>query len=75
MLSTSKQSINVNIYNILGQNIINWNIDINDPGEIKILWDRKNNTRNIVSNGVYFIELVSQNKRIVKKITLLKPSD
>ena len=75
MLSTSKQSVDVNIYNILGQNIINWNIHINDPGETKILWDRKNNNRNIVSNGVYFIELVSQNKRIVKKITLLKPSD
>ncbi len=75
LLSTTPQSITINIYNILGQNIVKWNVDIDGPGETELLWDRKNNIGKIVSNGVYYIEMIGQNKRIVEKITLLKSSD
>ena len=74
LLSTTPQSITINIYNILGQNIVKWNVDIDGPGETELLWDRKNNIGKIVSNGVYYIEMIGQNKRIVEKITLLKSS-
>ena len=75
LLSTTPQSITINIYNILGQNIVKWNVDIDGPGETELLWDRKNNIGKLVSNGVYYIEMIGQNKRIVEKITLLKSSD
>ena len=74
LLSTTPQSITINIYNILGQNIVKWNVDIDGPGETELLWDRKNNIGKLVSNGVYYIEMIGQNKRIVEKITLLKSS-
>ena len=75
LLSTTPQSITINIYNILGQNIVKWNVDIDGPGETELLWDRKNNIGKLVSDGVYYIEMIGQNKRIVEKITLLKSSD
>ena len=75
ILSTTPQSIKINIYNILGQNIVKWDVDIDGPGETELLWNRKNNSGEIVSDGVYYIEMIGQNKRIVDKITLLKSSD
>ena len=75
LLSTTPQNIKIYIYNILGQNIIKWDVDIDGPGETELLWDRKNNSGKIVSDGVYYIEMIGQNKRIVDKITLLKSSD
>ena len=40
-----------------------------------LFWDRKNDSGKIVSDGIYFIEMKGQNKRIVEKVTLLKSSD
>ena len=60
---------------ILGQSIAKWSVDIDEPGETELLWDRKNASGKIVSDGIYFIEMKGQNKRIVEKVTLLKSSD
>jgi len=75
ILSTTPQNVKINIYNILGQSIAKWSVDIDEPGETELLWDRKNDSGKIVSDGIYFIEMKGQNKRIVDKITLLKSSD
>ena len=75
ILSTISQKVKINIYNILGKNIGKWNIDITEPNETIISWDRKNNNGKIVSDGIYFIEIIGKYKRKVKKITLLKSSD
>ena len=75
ILSTISQKVKINIYNILGKNIGKWNIDITEPNETIISWDRKNNNEKIVSDGIYFIEIIGKYKRKVKKITLLKSSD
>ena len=70
----SKNNFNL-IYNILGEKINDWSIDIVEPNEREISWDRKNNNGKIVSDGIYFIEINSRYKRVVEKITLLKSSD
>ena len=75
LLSSLPQKIKINIYNILGQNIINWNTEIAEPNEIELQWDKKNRQKQIVSDGVYFIEVEGKRKRIVEKIVLLKSSD
>ena len=46
-----------------------------EPNEKVIFWDRKNGNRKIVSDGIYFIEITGKNKRLVKKLTLLKSSN
>ena len=75
ILSAISQKIQVSIYNILGENIVKWSIDVAEPNEKVIFWDRKNGNRKIVSDGIYFIEITGKNKRLVKKLTLLKSSD
>ena len=75
ILSTLSQKVKVNIYNILGEKINDWSIDIVEPNEREISWDRKNNNGKIVSDGIYFIEIHGRYKRVVEKITLLKSSD
>jgi len=75
ILSTISQKVKINIYNILGKNIGKWDIDITEPNETIISWDRKNNNGKIVSDGIYFIEIIGKYKRKVRKITLLKSSD
>ena len=72
ILLTTPQSITINIYNIIGQNIVNWDLGNVGRGETNLLWDRKNNSGRTVSNGVYYIEIIGQNKIIVEKITVLK---
>ena len=75
LLSSLPQKIKINIYNILGQNILNWNTENTEPNEIELQWDKKNRQKQIVSDGVYFIEVEGKRKRIVEKIVLLKSSD
>ncbi|SUZ48111.1 uncharacterized protein METZ01_LOCUS965 [marine metagenome] len=75
ILSVIPQKIQISIYNILGKNIVKWSIDVGEPNEKVIFWDRKNGNRKIVSDGIYFIEITGKHKRIVKKFTLLKSSD
>ena len=75
ILSSISQKIEISIYNILGENIIKWRIDVAEPNEKVIFWDKKNGNRKIVSDGIYFIEITGKNKRLVKKLTLLKSSD
>ena len=53
---------------------MNWNTEIAEPNEIELQWNKKNRQRQIVSDGVYFIEVEGKRKRIVEKIVLLKSS-
>jgi len=59
-----KSKVEINIYNIQGQKISKLiNKDLNS-GEHNIIWNRTNDQGKYVSSGVYFCELIVNNKKV-----------
>ena len=71
LISTITQNIEINIYNTLGRTILNKNLSLLESEEKTFEWNLKNRFGKKVSSGIYFIEIKGQNKRDVKKITVL----
>ena len=71
LISPVTQNIKINIYNILGQTIINKDLLLLESEEKSFEWNLKNRHGKKVSSGIYFIEIKGENKRLVKKVTLL----
>ena len=69
--STINQNIKINIYNVLGNLITSKNILLLETEEKMFTWNLKNSFGKTVSSGVYFIEIAGQNKRDIKKVTIL----
>ena len=44
----------------------------NEPGHYKVIWDGLNDERNIVSSGVYFYQIITENIIKTKKMILLR---
>ncbi len=59
----------VEIYNLLGQEIREF--DINLPGEI-IIWNGKNSQNDDCPSGIYFVKLTSGNIDFARPVTLLR---
>ena len=71
LISAVTQNIKINIYNILGQTILIKNLLLLESEEKTFAWNLKNRHSKKVSSGIYFIEIKGENKRQVKKVTLL----
>ncbi|MBK8945971.1 MAG: T9SS type A sorting domain-containing protein [Ignavibacteriae bacterium] len=64
-----ESNINVNIYDILGRVIREFEIGMESVGSHNLLWDGKNNSGKLVSNGIYFYQFsVNGNSQIRKMI-------
>ena len=60
------------ITNVLGQAVYLWESDHADPGTVIIHWDGFDLNRRELPSGVYFYRLKSQDKRITKKMMILR---
>jgi flagellar hook assembly protein FlgD len=49
--------VNLSIYNILGQKIISLLSEKQDPGYYEIEWGGSNHANQLVSSGIYFVQL------------------
>ena len=62
----------VSIYDIRGNRVIILDKGYKFSGENHVSWNGKDFNGEIVSSGVYFIEIKNSSSKDVKKITLLK---
>ena len=62
----------LNIYNILGQRIYSLSHDCSAGEMVKILWDGRDVKGNMLSSGVYMVELTDGSERMTKKMQLLR---
>ena len=60
--------VTVTVYDILGREIRRFAAGIQSAGVHGMLWDGKNNSGEVVSRGVYFYQLRSQNETLIKKM-------
>ena len=69
-----KESCNVKlkIYNTLGQEIKTLVNAFQNTGEYSIEWDGNDESNNVISSGVYFYSLITNEKGIQKKMILLR---
>lgn len=74
--STGKQisdNTKLEIYNVKGQKIKSFS-DLNNTNSnsCQIVWDGKNESGELVSSGIYFVTLVTDDLKISKRIMLIK---
>ena len=62
----------VKVYNILGQQIMSRSIDIRRKGNLFLDLDFKELTKGLVSSGMLFIAVESNNQKVVRKCIILK---
>ncbi len=65
------QNININIYNINGQKVKVLANGLYLQGVNKVIWDGTNSTEKIVDPGVYFYQIITNNKRVINKCIVL----
>ncbi len=65
-------TVRLEIYNILGRKIITLVNKKKQPGNYKIKWNGRDKNNKIVSNGVYFYKLKTDEKTLIRKMVLLK---
>tara|TARA_B100000212_G_scaffold290332_1_gene231777 strand:- start:845 stop:1324 length:480 start_codon:yes stop_codon:yes gene_type:complete len=70
-LATTKGAF-INIYNVLGQLILEFPLDNYPIGKSHMTWKGKNQLGQEVSNGVYFVKLSTQKGGNLQKILYLK---
>ena len=68
----SDKPVRAEIYNIKGQRIKSYAEKLLQRGENSITWDGTDERKNLVSNGIYYYRIISENKVTVKKIVLLR---
>ena len=66
------QHVSVNIYNVLGQKVVDLLDRVVSPGCYQIKWDGKDENGNSVSSGAYIYKLQTQQRTMQKKMILLK---
>jgi len=71
--ATLKEPGSVSIYNILGQQVDQ--LSLPGFGEYTITWGGASSSGNLVSAGIYFYVLRSDNKTVARKMTLLDKGD
>ncbi|MFH2035436.1 MAG: FlgD immunoglobulin-like domain containing protein [Candidatus Zixiibacteriota bacterium] len=64
--------VNLTIFNLLGQVVREWNIDLQRAGTHSVQWDGKNDDGQIVTSGVYFYRLISDDFAVSQKMVLIK---
>lgn len=66
------QGIRLNIYDLLGKEVLTVNFKKLSMGNHTFKWDGKNQLGNSVGAGVYFYRLENNSKTFIKKMILLK---
>jgi len=70
---SSSAEVKINIYNILGQRIVEFNKGRLEAGSYNYLWNGENKIGENVTSGIYFYEMKAGDKfREIKKMTLVK---
>ena len=73
LLDGLSQNVSINVYNLLGQNIVTLVQDKDQIGQFKIQWDGYDKFGQQMSSGVYFIQLTTKTGIVKnKKMMLLK---
>jgi hypothetical protein len=69
----SDLNVQINIYNIIGQQVASIDQGLLNPGSYTVTWNGKDTFGNFVPSGVYFYEIKAGEKfQRIKKMTLLK---
>ncbi|MCC7431202.1 T9SS type A sorting domain-containing protein [bacterium] len=68
---SSKKAV-IRIFNVLGQEVKNWQLGDLEKGVYKINWHGEDQNYNKVSSGIYFYRLESENFSETKKMVLIK---
>jgi len=64
--------VELNIYNILGQIVYFNSFDCTFGENVRILWDAKDLSGNILASGLYFAELIAEDYREAIKMEILR---
>jgi len=64
--------VSLKIYNILGQEVYNWNFRLQEAGKYQVAWDGTNNQGVPVGSGLYFVKLNAGDYICSKKMILLR---
>jgi hypothetical protein len=64
--------VQMTIYDIRGQIVRNLKDELMTAGQNAIVWNGKDDMGNTVKSGIYFIQLSSENTRLVRKMILQK---
>jgi hypothetical protein len=67
-----RSNVEIKIYNILGKAIRDLVNEKLPTGQHNITWDGRDNSGNIVSSGMYFYSITTDNSEETKKMVLLK---
>jgi len=69
----SDLNVQINIYNIIGQQVASIDQGLLNPGSYTVTWNGKDTFGNFVPSGVYFYEIkAGEQFQKIKKMTLLK---
>ena len=64
--------VNLEIYNILGQRVINLVDEYRDAGHYEVSWNGQDETGTAVASGVYFYRISAGDFKDIKKMVLMK---
>ncbi len=67
ILVITPQTIRIDIFDLLGQNIQSFTNDYNEPTSNQFLWNGKNMGGQNVSSGIYFIKITGQEKSSINQ--------
>ena len=67
-----KSFIDVSIYDLLGNKVINLEKGVKDIGEYYITWNGEDSYGNLMPSGIYFVKMNYDNNQLINKVTLLK---
>jgi hypothetical protein len=65
-------AVSLTVYNVLGQEIRNWQFDNLSAGEHSIEWSGEDNWGREVSSGIYFVQMRTVNFSDTRKMVLIK---
>jgi len=68
--STSREALDITLYNVLGQPVADWNVSARD-NKHTLSWSGKNISGNDVSAGIYFLVVKQGNHHQTKKLIRL----
>jgi hypothetical protein len=67
-----KSTASLKVYNILGQKVATLFDAVCQNGEYCLHWDAKNNSGKDLARGIYFVELITDKERLVRKVIIVK---
>jgi hypothetical protein len=64
--------IRLEIANLLGQRVFEYNREVDSPRTVNIVWDGRDSNGNDPPSGIYFYRLITENGTITRKMLLLR---